>query len=74
VTGVAEVVTGGTDEPTATEGEEMSMRAYRGVLDLLIRATERFYMLSPRCWPLLAGSDCFLSEPPSLDRRLGKLS
>ncbi len=50
------------------------MRAYRGVLDLLIRATERFYMLSPRCWPLLAGSDCFLSEPPSLDRRFGKLS
>ncbi len=65
----AEMVTGGTDERTATEGEEMTMRAYKGVLGLLIKATERFYMLSPRCLPLLATSECFLGGPPSLDRR-----
>ncbi|MEJ2312816.1 MAG: hypothetical protein P8Y07_05780 [Gemmatimonadales bacterium] len=40
------------------------MRAYKGVLDLLIMATEHFYMLSPRCWPLLAGCECFSSELP----------
>jgi hypothetical protein len=58
------VVTGGTEEPTAAEGEETVMRAYKGVLDLLIMATEHFYMLSPRCWPLLAGCGCFSSELP----------
>ncbi len=63
------MVTGGTDERTATEGEEMTMRVYKGVLGLLIKATERFYMLSPRCLPLLANSECFSSGPPSLDRR-----
>ena len=65
----AEIVTGGTDERTATKGEEMTMRAYKRVLGLLIKATERFYMLSPRCLPLLASSECFLGGPPSLDRR-----
>lgn len=45
------------------------MRAYKRVLGLLIKATERFYMLSPRCLPLLASSECFLGGPPSLDRR-----
>ena len=39
----AEMVTGGTDERTATEGEEMTMRAYKGVLGLLIKATERLH-------------------------------
>jgi hypothetical protein len=45
------------------------MRVYRRVLGLLIKATERFYMLSPRCWPLLAGADCLPGGPRALDRR-----
>ena len=45
------------------------MRAYKGIFSLLIKATERFYMLSPRCGPLLAGTECFVGRSPSLDRR-----
>jgi hypothetical protein len=57
------------DVSTVAKDEEMTMRVYGRVLDLLIKATERFYMLSPRCWPLLAGADCLPGGPRALDRR-----
>jgi hypothetical protein len=45
------------------------MRPCKRILGLLLEASERFYMLSPRCWPLLAGTECLPGGPPSLDRR-----
>jgi hypothetical protein len=42
----------------------MTMRGtYRGILGLLTKASERFYMLSPRCWPLLAATECLPAGP-----------
>ncbi len=49
------------------------MRTYETVLELLIKASERFYMLRPRCVPLLAGTDCFGATLPA-DRRLARPS